>query len=421
STKSKESKQVMLENLETLCSFAPRVAGSKNEARTAEYIANYFDDMATFQVTRLEKEIDYYDAVSASISLLEGDMTLTGVPCWMSPSTEPDGLIAECVYVGGVQNIAHLDPDDIKGKIVAPLLTQQYHPDTIDAWKRLFAMEPAGVLFLDRDRDRFPRTYMYGPLNEIFSTLPCMVILAEDAHSYHEEIFGKEIRMHIDGKPDHGNTHVIVAEKAGKVSDTIIVCAHHDSLYLTEGATDNAAGVSIMLELAKIISKIDTYYSYRFISFGAEELEMDGSKWYVDTQDISDVVLCMNFDSIGALPGIALILAGAEDSFIDKISEITSTHYYPSNCKTAATSGGDNIVFAARGIPTLHFAFYGTTTDKVSHSPADKLSLLDGHEMVVLLDLSHRVIEQLEGFSELPDVSITDEMIQSAKKRLGIE
>ncbi|MBD3404661.1 MAG: hypothetical protein GF411_00830, partial [Candidatus Lokiarchaeota archaeon] len=47
STKSKESKQVMLENLETLCSFAPRVAGSKNEARTAEYIANYFDDMAT--------------------------------------------------------------------------------------------------------------------------------------------------------------------------------------------------------------------------------------------------------------------------------------------------------------------------------------------------------------------------------------
>lgn len=410
----------MCEDMKILCSFSPRVAGSPNEQQTAEYVAKSFNDMSGLTVTKLQEDLPYFDAKLAVLEVSDADLRIEGIPCWMSRSTPPDGLVADCVYVGGFQNITNLDSDNIQGNIVAVIMAQQYHPDVIEAWKKLFAMNPAGVIFLDRERDNAPRTYMYEPLNDIFSSIPCMVILAKEVH-HHESIFGKEVRMFIEGNPTEGKMHIVTAEKSGKVSETIVICAHHDSLYLTEGATDNAAGVAIMLEVARFISKMDTHYTYRFISFGAEEMEMKGSRWYVEREDISDVVLCMNFDSIGALPGIAFLITGADESFIGSVSKITEQHYYPSECRTAATSGGDNIVFAAQGIPTIHFAFFGSTSNKVSHSYADKLSLLNGKELVIMSDLACRLIEDIENSQELTEVTIPDDMIESAKNRIGID
>ena len=55
----------------------------------------------------------------------------------------------------------------------------------------------------------------------------------------------------------------------------------HDKPTLFPGANDNASGVSLLLNLAKYFIKKNKY-SVVFICFGAEEIGLLGSKYFVD-------------------------------------------------------------------------------------------------------------------------------------------
>ncbi len=72
------------------------------------------------------------------------------------------------------------------------------------------------------------------------------------------------------------------------------------------GASDNASGVAILLEVARFISDLDLDYSVRFIAFSGEELFLYGSKHYcrqiksqITDVSVDQVVGVLNFDLIG--------------------------------------------------------------------------------------------------------------------------
>lgn len=98
---------------------------------------------------------------------------------------------------------------------------------------------------------------------------------------------------------------------------TFIVCAHYDSfaglsagwmwdwgILPAPGADDNASGVAVLLELARILSRYEFDFTIKFIAFTGEELGMFGSKDYVKKvasrgQQIAGVI---NIDMIGFDP-----------------------------------------------------------------------------------------------------------------------
>lgn len=83
------------------------------------------------------------------------------------------------------------------------------------------------------------------------------------------------------------NYRNIIAEITGKgtADEIILVGAHYDTVWLSPGADDNASGVAVMLELAKILAGNQYEKTIRFVGFTNEEqpfsnTELMGSKVY---------------------------------------------------------------------------------------------------------------------------------------------
>ncbi len=78
-----------------------------------------------------------------------------------------------------------------------------------------------------------------------------------------------EQTFHLEGRPYHN----IIATKEGqdKKDKIIIVGAHYDSVIGSPGADDNASGVAGLLELAKLLYKIELNKTIKFVAFTNEE------------------------------------------------------------------------------------------------------------------------------------------------------
>jgi Zn-dependent M28 family amino/carboxypeptidase len=95
----------------------------------------------------------------------------------------------------------------------------------------------------------------------------------------------------------------VVAVKNGTSSQEIIVGAHYDSTNAGPGSDDNASGVAVMLETAKLVQGMQTPYTIRFIAFGAEESGLLGSYAYLNqmSQDeFQNVIVMIDLDSLVA-------------------------------------------------------------------------------------------------------------------------
>lgn len=111
----------------------------------------------------------------------------------------------------------------------------------------------------------------------------------------------------------------VVAEKATSLSGwtkppkTVIVCAHFDSRMerlndseaRAPGANDNATGVAVLLEAARILSPIALPDTLRFILFSGEEQGLWGSAAYVQNLPgvgPGSIRFVFNIDQIGYPP-----------------------------------------------------------------------------------------------------------------------
>ena len=87
----------------------------------------------------------------------------------------------------------------------------------------------------------------------------------------------------------------------------IIVCGHYDTI-AGPGVNDNGSGVSVILEMARILKNIPTEYSIKFINFTGEEQGLLGSQNYVNTvvnaaNPKMDIKLVFNIDQVGGVAG----------------------------------------------------------------------------------------------------------------------
>lgn len=87
----------------------------------------------------------------------------------------------------------------------------------------------------------------------------------------------------------------------------VIICGHFDTI-AGPGVNDNGSGVSIILEIARILQNVPTEYSIKFINFSGEEQGLYGSSHYVNsvvnaTTPKMDIRLVFNIDQVGGISG----------------------------------------------------------------------------------------------------------------------
>ena len=70
-------------------------------------------------------------------------------------------------------------------------------------------------------------------------------------------------------------------KRQGEPTPLVIVGAHYDAVTAGHGADDNASGVGVMLEVARRLSHYKIDYDVVFVAFGAEEVGLRGSDYFV--------------------------------------------------------------------------------------------------------------------------------------------
>jgi Peptidase family M28 len=87
--------------------------------------------------------------------------------------------------------------------------------------------------------------------------------------------FGYNVRVQrfeVDG----GTSRNVIASWPGSMRYPFIVGAHMDSVPRSPGANDNASGVAVMIEIARLVKDRSQAEFVKFVAFGAEEYGTDG-------------------------------------------------------------------------------------------------------------------------------------------------
>jgi len=178
------------------------------------------------------------------------------------------------------------------------------------------------------------------------------------------EFQGGELNNVIATLPGSGNTS----------DEVVIVGAHYDSTSSdparAPGATDNACGVAIVLELARVMSGHSFDRTVQFALWNAEEEGSYGSVDYAARAADTGVpvVLYLNYDSTCYDPENHSVLDIMYDERSADIAALMADHntLYATNftlTRNRHTCGSDQTSFQARGFPAL-------MTHSENHGPA---------------------------------------------------
>ena len=151
--------------------------------------------------------------------------------------------------------------------------------------------------------------------------------------------------------------------------------AHYDSVAAGPGANDNASGVAVMLEAARVLAEEDLPFDLRVVAFGAEEIGLVGSAYYVDqlaTAENDAVIAMINMDMVGV--GDQLVIGGA-DSLVELVrASALAMGLEPGPLPERYNRSSDHASFSAAGIPAV---FIHWMDDPDYHTAADVAENVD--------------------------------------------
>jgi aminopeptidase YwaD len=164
--------------------------------------------------------------------------------------------------------------------------------------------------------------------------------------------------------PDGFASRNISASRQGsREGYTIMIGAHYDSPGDTKGAVNNASGVGVTLELARVLSKVELAPTVRFVFFGANRPgggdsanRLLGARRYLDmlgSMDRKDVVGIIVVDSVAQ--GQVLALRTQETGpqrLKDKLATYANGHGTPV-VALKSTKDSDNIPFEDAGMAAV--------------------------------------------------------------------
>jgi Zn-dependent M28 family amino/carboxypeptidase len=108
------------------------------------------------------------------------------------------------------------------------------------------------------------------------------------------EAYGYAVTESPVALPDGKASVNVIAELPGETPRALLIGAHIDSYGSSPGANDNASGVAVMLEIARLLRDCPLHYTLLFIGFGAEERLRSGDKphHYGSRALAKDAALC---------------------------------------------------------------------------------------------------------------------------------
>lgn len=133
-------------------------------------------------------------------------------------------------------------------------------------------------------------------------------------------------------------------------SDTLIICAHYDSLE-GQGANDNASGVTALIETAKCIRNMRLNINICFCLFSGEELGLTGSRYFcgrLNSIDKEYIIGAINVDCVGGKNSGSFLIYTC-DGLSNKLTDDLGL----GSENILKCSQSDHLSFYAAGIPSI--------------------------------------------------------------------
>jgi hypothetical protein len=208
---------------------------------------------------------------------------------------------------------------------------------------------------------------------------------------------GDVLDIKVEAESSQAPTANVCAQLAGDLwpQEHLLIGAHHDTVYGTPGGNDNASGVCVVLETARLLAelcestKVAPGRSIRFATFSAEEQSLQGSTAFVASNYAEASAhrprLVINLDelSTGHLKGLVLAFEHlrplVQEQFDDMGENLT--------CHVMAQLDGtsDHFPFIRAGIDAAHlwrWRFRGRHADSdFHHEAADTVDKINVREL----------------------------------------
>lgn len=394
---------IMYKHIKSL-SKVPRVAGTKQEDEAVDYIKKQFDSYGYKTEVQTFTFNDY--TAPHTIELTLDGFIQIGDPRALEYSVS--GHVTGEVIPAGLGKVDELQHLDLTGKIV---LMKRGEISFKEKMLNVAAKGAAGVIFYNNAPGD-----ILASLGEAHDSFIPAALLTQTVGDNLLKHINKNPKTHaslsIEGAKSNKNTsHNVIAtikpsnqnSKTRATHDIVVIGAHHDSVAGAPGANDNASGTAMTLELARIFKTIPSDTEIRFITFGAEELGLLGSKYYVDhltDKEIGRIVANFNLDMVGSKDAGKLILQTVDDkpNLVTELTQAASTQLNGKPTPVNQGDSSDHVPFAKAGIPAA--LFIHNPTEPWYHKPEDKIDkiskakLKDVAEIVTLAVMNQTRVEQ---------------------------
>ena len=258
-------------HLHQLCLMPSRHVGSPGVAAAADYIEKTFRSYGYTQVTQEPFPTTGWRFGSMLfVDLDEGCHAVPGaLPCFFSRSADVTGVPVWLTEA----DLKELKSEEVKDR----LCIVEFFSDGADIRGRNGIAEDldragaAAAVFISDSAYHTtcaPSTKIQrSPLLKQLGT----AVVSEEGAYYLARNRKHRFKLLIDADTFPCTSHNVAAIRPGTGTKRAVFGAHHDAAPIGHGASDNASGVTCVLELSRLLKNELPEWTFEFVSFDAEE------------------------------------------------------------------------------------------------------------------------------------------------------
>jgi len=276
----------------------PRLAGSKGDALARAWA---LEKMKAIGLTNVREEpvtVPHWERGPISVEIVSPSQPLVAAALGGSISTPPGGITAPVLRVTSIEALVALSDDQVRGKIVYFDKPMQRVRDgfasygqTVDVRGKgaIAAAKKGAVASLIRSvgtsNARFPHTGSMRYQEDV-PKIPAAALAIPDADIL-TRLFARgqtpsvKLVLEATQHPDATSGNILGEVKGRtKPDEIVLIGAHLDSWDLGPGGVDDAAGVGVVLEVARLFLAEPPARTVRVVLFANEENGLKGARAY---------------------------------------------------------------------------------------------------------------------------------------------
>ena len=402
-------------HISTLCNkIGPRWASSPGEQKAIEYINGEMTASGLSHPRIEEFELKTWKHGPEEARVVEDNRRIDLLPFLYCPPVDTQGPIVDTGF--GMPHELAVVADCLPGAVAVVSLVQEPFTDPRPLPDRLQDVQAAGaVAAVVVERKSGSRMEYHSATDwrrgQVFDhPVPTVVTSREDGSLLRLlAAEGKHLAIKVQSHIYSATGLNTLADLSGNLwsEASIVVGAHHDTVFGSPGGNDNASGVTVVLETACVLSLLQQACGFapgcniRFCTWSAEEQAFQGAEAYVRRHHGPEPLprLVINLDELatGPIKGIALQfphLRPLVQGILDEIGEGLRCHVL-----AHLDASSDGFPFTRRGIPSgilWRWRFVGRHPDAdFHHEPGDTADKVRPRELREYVGLLARILLRL--------------------------